>query len=291
MSATVSNPAHLSPTAADGRIEVAPGVEIAFIDRGKGQPVVLIPGWTFTKEMFEKQIDALSQHYRVISYDPRAQGSSSFVMEGNDYETHGHDLTVLLKLLKVQNPVLVGWSAGAHAAWSFIRRNGVNSVAANIVIDMPPKCLCTDPDLWVHGTLDEVAAIHTIFLRDAKGQAEFIKRHAETALVQRNLYPDELDWIVGQSLATKPLIAAQLFASFMFSDHTAQAISIARAKPTLFFISQGWSGKAIPYMQRMLPETKYVVFGGGMMFWEYPDAFNQVLLDFIRQNVSQNIGG
>jgi pimeloyl-ACP methyl ester carboxylesterase len=31
-----------------GRIEVAPGVELAYTERGSGPPVVLLPGWTMS---------------------------------------------------------------------------------------------------------------------------------------------------------------------------------------------------------------------------------------------------
>ncbi len=276
---------HLSLPAHDGFVTVAPGVTLAYMDRGEGQPIVFLTGWACTKEIFEKQLAGLYRSYRVITYDPRSQGGSSFTLEGNDYITHAQDLAMLLDHLGVKNPILVGWNAGAHTAWSYIKLRGPEAIAANVTIDAMPKCLSPEPDAWVEGSLETIAAIHTVYLRDAAGQASFVRGHAETVLVQRSLTDAELDWMVGLSLSTRPLVAAQLFASYAFSDRTAQAINIARKRPTLLVASQNAAEKSSAFVKRLLPETKYVMFGGNLMFWEYPDAFNQVLDEFIRLNV------
>jgi pimeloyl-ACP methyl ester carboxylesterase len=199
--------------------------------------------------------------------------------------THAEDLAALIDGLNITNPILVGWGAGAHTAWGFIRLRGAAAIAANVTIDMPPKCLSYDSDVWVEGPLDEIAAIHTVFLRDARGHADYIRNYAENVMVQRNLYPEELAWIVKQSTGTRYLIAAQLFASCMFADHTSEAIAIAQHRPTLFYVAQHWSNKAVPFLKRLMPESRYVVFGGHMMFWEHPDAFNEVLDEFIELHV------
>lgn len=71
----------------------------------------------------------------------------------------------------------------------------------------------------------------------------------------------------------------------MFSENTAPAIAAVRAKPTLYFIAQNWTEKALPYFKTVLPETKAVVLGGMMMFWEQPEAFNRAIDEFISNNV------
>jgi pimeloyl-ACP methyl ester carboxylesterase len=280
---------HLSPEMNDGRITVAPGVKLSYVDRGRGAPIVFVPGWTFTKEVFEKQISEFSRKYRVISYDPRSQGASATTAEGNDYLTHAQDLAALLDGLQVRNPVLVGWSAGAHATLGFIKLRGPEAVAAHVVIDMPPKCMSYETEAWIEGTLEEISAVHTLYLRDGKGHADYIKLYAETVMVQRNLLPEELNWIVGLATKTKPLVAAQLFASCMFQDNNAAAVAVAKARPTLYFVAQHWAAKAVAHLKYLLPETKYVVFGGHMMFWEHPEAFNRVLDEFIQRSSTYGV--
>lgn len=267
------------------QVAVAPGVELACIDCGQGPAIVFIPHWTFTKEVFWRQIEALSPDHRVIAYDPRSQGKSTFSLEGNDYITHAHDLAALLAALDVVDPVIVGWGAGAHTAWGLVTLKGPEAMAALIVIDAPPKSLSTHRSDWTEGTLDELAAIHTLFLRDAKGHANFMRRYLETVMVQRRMEPEEVEWLLSQSLSTNPLVAAQLYASYMFSDHTNAAVAVARARPMLFFVAQGWADVAGPFIETMLPESRYVVFGGRMMFWEHHAAFNHVLGEYLRTRV------
>ncbi|MDR3521943.1 MAG: alpha/beta hydrolase [Acidocella sp.] len=276
---------HLSSLKEDGRVAVAPGVELSYVDQGAGQPIVFIPGWTFSKNVFEKQIKPLSKKYRVITYDPRSQGGSSQSPDGNDYLSHADDLVKLLDTLDVKNPVLVGWAAGCHTSLGYVKLKGAHAVAAHVSIDAPPRSMTFERDAWVEASLEEVSAVHTLYLRDVRGQAQYLRHYVETILVQRNLEFHELSWIMAQALKTPPLVAAQLFASCMFSDNLASAIALSRNKPTLYIIAQHWAEKAQRYLRTILPEAKTVVFGGRMMFWEYPEAFNRVLDEFIQNNV------
>ena len=60
-----------------GRITVADGVEIAYAERGSGLPLVLVPGWTMSGEVFEHQLTELASSFRVITFDPRSHGRST----------------------------------------------------------------------------------------------------------------------------------------------------------------------------------------------------------------------
>jgi pimeloyl-ACP methyl ester carboxylesterase len=93
-------------------IEVEPGVELYYEDYGQGTPLLFVPGWTFTGEVFEHQVAHFAATHRVIVVDPRGQGRSSVTLHGNDYATHGADLAKLIKALELRDVVLVGWSFG-----------------------------------------------------------------------------------------------------------------------------------------------------------------------------------
>ena len=55
--------------------KVVLGVDIYYEDVGKGVPLVLIPGWTFTTRVFDHQFAAFSGSHRVIAFDPAATGA------------------------------------------------------------------------------------------------------------------------------------------------------------------------------------------------------------------------
>ena len=93
--------------------EVEPGVELYYEDHGNGSPLVFVPGWTFTTEVFTHQFAHFSENHRVVSFDPRSQGRSTLTLQGNDYGTQSADLCKLIDHLGLKDPVLVGWSAAS----------------------------------------------------------------------------------------------------------------------------------------------------------------------------------
>lgn len=83
-------------------LEVEPGVELYYEDSGEGPPLVLVPGWSFTTEVFTHQFAHFSKSHRVVSFDPRSQGRSTVTLHGNDYETQSTDLAKLIDHLELE---------------------------------------------------------------------------------------------------------------------------------------------------------------------------------------------
>ncbi len=262
-------------------VEVASGVELFVQDVGSGDPIVFIPGFTFTTEVFEKQVEHFSKTNRVIVVDPRSHGRSTVVLHGNDYVTHGTDLGVVLQSLDIQNPILVGWSFGCFTVWEYAKQFGYDKVKAAILVDMLPKSLSTSADDWVEGSLDDIAAIYNAYLIHSKGQREFITSYITSVMVQRELGQEELTWLVEQSLKTPYYIAGNLFASGMFADYREAAKLVSESIPTLTIVAEHWSETAIAYTNKLTPKSKVEVLGGHMMFWEHSDIFNQLVGDFL----------
>jgi pimeloyl-ACP methyl ester carboxylesterase len=103
-------------------------VELAYIDRGKGQPVLLVHGFPLDHTMWNAQIDALADRCRVIAPDLRGFGKSSLgdadPNAGVSMERYSDDLVELLDKLAIEEPiVLVGFSMGGYVAWQFVRKH------------------------------------------------------------------------------------------------------------------------------------------------------------------------
>ena len=272
-------------------LEVAPGVEIFFQDSGptdaERPALIFVPGWTFSSEIFSHQIAHFSKSYRVIVPDPRSQGRSTVTISGNDYPTHANDLKQLIGHLGLKRFVLIGWSFGCLETWGYIKANGIDAVAGHICIDLPPKPLSTNADDWVEGPLDDIAAGYHTFLRTPQGQREFVQWYADEVMVQRDLSADEMSWLVAQSLRSPPYVAAALFASGNFSNYLPEAKILDKSRPSLFVVAEHWSATAVPYLARTLPNTKVEILGGHLMFWEYPQKFNQLLDEFLAKASSK----
>ena len=263
-------------------VKVEPGVEIFVQDVGQGDPIVLIPGWTFTTEVFHKQIEHFQKTNRVIAIDPRSHGRSSVTMHGNDYVTHGTDLAKVIEALGLVDVTLVGWSFGCLTMWEYVRQHGTRNVKSFVFVDLSPKPLSTNHEQdWVEGPLDEIAAAYNYYTRDAEKQREFISGYATGVMVQRELAENELSWIIEQSLKTPPYIAANLFASGMFSDYRVEAKVASESVPTLTIVAEHWAETAKRFMEKHAPESAVEVLGGHMMFWEHAERFNELLTPFL----------
>ncbi len=265
-------------------IEVDSGVELFIHEEGIGEPIVFIPGFTFTTEVFSKQIEFFSRTNRVIVIDPRSHGRSTMSIQGNDYITHGVDLNIVLQALDVKNATLVGWSFGCLTVWEYIKQNGFDNIKSLILVDMPPKSLSTNESEWVEGALDDIAVIYNTYLRNSSGQREFITNYITQVMVKRNLEKEELTWLVEQSLKTPYYIASNLFASGMFSDYREAAKKASQAVPTLTVVAEHWADRAVCYTQQLTPESKVEVLGGHMMFWEYSERFNEIVKKFLKES-------
>lgn len=264
-------------------IKVEPGVEIFVQDVGSGDPIVFIPGWTFTTEVFHKQVEHFQKTNRVIVIDPRSHGRSSITMHGNDYVTHGSDLAKVIEVLELRNVTLVGWSFGCLTIWEYIRQNGTQNIKSQVLVDLSPKPLSTNHEQdWVEGPLDEIGAVYSTYLRDSEKQREFVTAYVTDVMVQRELEEGELNWIVEQSLKTPHYVAANLFAAGMFSDYREEAKLGSDAIPTLTVIAEHWADKAKSFVEQHAPKSAIEVLGGHLMFWEHDEKFNQIVEKFIR---------
>jgi len=98
------------------------GVEIAYLDQGQGEPVVLIHGFASTKEvnwLNPGWIATLTgAGRRAIALDNRGHGASSKLYDPADYHsaTMAEDARALLDHLGIDRADIVGYSMGARIA-------------------------------------------------------------------------------------------------------------------------------------------------------------------------------
>jgi pimeloyl-ACP methyl ester carboxylesterase len=97
------------------------GTTFHYLDRGHGMPVVLVHGFPLDSRIWEAQVEALSDRYRVIAPDLRGFGQSS----SNDpftIESLADDLHALLKEIGALPAVLAGLSMGGYVALAFAKK-------------------------------------------------------------------------------------------------------------------------------------------------------------------------
>lgn len=102
------------------------GFEIYYEDRGSGPVVVFVSGYMGITDIWQHQIDALSDQYRTIALDNRGYGRSAKPESPDAYsiEQHAADLRAVLDAAGVDTPaVLIAHSMGGFTASAFTLAN------------------------------------------------------------------------------------------------------------------------------------------------------------------------
>ena len=95
-------------------------VEIAYLDQGEGDPIILVHGFASTKEINwvnPSWFTTLGRAgYRVIALDDRGHGASEKLYDPADYDTEkmADDVRALMDHLGIQRADVMGYSMGAR---------------------------------------------------------------------------------------------------------------------------------------------------------------------------------
>ena len=101
------------------------GVQLAYVDRGHGEPIVLAHGFLHDYRVWPAQVETLSKQYRVIAYSQRYRYPFAPAPENADISRAAsvEDLAALIQRLKLGRVHLVGHSGGAALILSLARKH------------------------------------------------------------------------------------------------------------------------------------------------------------------------
>lgn len=94
----------------------------AYVESGRGEPLVLIHGVGLNKQVWEPQLNAFSNQYRVIAYDTLGHGKSPVPGEDLTLDDYFKQLVDLLDTLEIDRINLCGHSMGALITIGFALR-------------------------------------------------------------------------------------------------------------------------------------------------------------------------
>lgn len=110
--------------ASAGEVErvAANGTELAYVETGRGAPVVLVHGGLQDYRLWKAHLGVFGQHYRAIAYSRRNHFPNAVSADGaSDMmgDVHGDDLAALIERLGLGRVHVVAHSGGALAALFF----------------------------------------------------------------------------------------------------------------------------------------------------------------------------
>lgn len=162
------------------------GQQIHYSDTGGDGPVVILAhGFLMDLEMFEHQVAALRDRYRVITWDERGFGKTVFDGNSFTYWDSAADCIGLLDHLGIDRAVVGGMSQGGFLSMR-AALTAPERVRALILLDTAagldsPEVLAGNQgmvDMWLSaGPVDELAqAVATIIIDDPVEDAKWIAK-------------------------------------------------------------------------------------------------------------------
>ena len=117
-----------------------------YIEKGEGQPVILLHGWFHDLQMWSRNIDALAESFKIYAIDLWGFGYSTREMLDWGYPLMADQLLKFMDALGIEKATLIGQSMGAGTSILFCtqHRERVNKIVLETSGGMPnPPLLMT----------------------------------------------------------------------------------------------------------------------------------------------------
>jgi len=255
---------------------VIDGITVGYTDQGNGTPLVFIHAFPLSKTMWQPQVDALKDTYRVITIDLGGHGESDIVLWNDTLDDYAKNVIRLLDHLGIVQAVFVGLSMGGYTLFS-IYRHYADRVKALVLADTRAQA-DTEEGKAGRQSMAEVA-----FKDSASAIADLMlpKLLAPATIEQR---PEIVEQVRQMILQTSTAgIVVDLVAMAARPDSTDLLSTITC--PTLVIV--GEDDQATPvaesqYIAQRIPGSTFVTIpqAGHLSNFEQPAAFNQALNSF-----------
>lgn len=242
---------------------------------GEGRPVVFAHGAGGTHLSWWQQVPVLSGHVQCITFDHRGFGYSRDADGGPGRAAFVEDLRGLLDHLDIERASLVGQSMGGWTSLGFASKYP-ERVEALVLCDTPGGY--SDPEVaaLMAERPDEIAAF----------AASFAEREPLLAFLYREIQRSTLD--------RTPEGAPRSIGGLLEATTDIDPV-VEHGIPTLFIVGEEDSifpPAALRAMHRKMPGSEFALVEGAghSVYFEKPDVFNHLLLDFLRRHVLETKG-
>jgi len=282
-----SGAARSAPTVA----AAMPGERLAHISIqsiGKGSPIVLIPGLSTPRSVWEGAVPELARDHRVILVqvngfagdDPGANLKGA-VLEGIVEDLHGYIASKHLKHVRI-----IGHSMGGLAALMFARAHPDEVDRVMVVDALPFFAVLIDPDATVD-TVRPTAEMMRTKIASAYGKP------ADPAMIEANvkslaLKPESIARMKQWAAAADPRVTAEALYEDLTTDIRPQLVGITT--PVTLIVP--WTDKSfgeertLAFYKRQyatLPSVTFVGIGnaGHFVMLDQPESFAVAVRNFV----------
>lgn len=262
-------------------LETEAGVKLYYEEHGKGRPIIFIHGVMMSGRFFAKQIPYFSRAYQMITLDLRGHGKSSKVPYGHTIAQYAKDLKRFIKIKKLQDVILVGWSMGAFVLWDYIDQFGTENVKALVLVDQSPSDYRW-PD-WEYGAFD-FAAITSVMQAIQEDQCSF-NRDFIYRMFKKKPNSEDHQWMLEEMNKLPAAIASTIIFNQTAVDYREKLSNVDIATLLCFGTVGFFPVEAGKYMQRKIPNSKLIAFKNSshLPFLEETERFNRELDVFLQR--------
>ena len=258
------------------------GVQLHVVETGnlKGRPILFVHGVSQCSQQWSRQMDShLAENHRLVAMDMRGHGLSGKPHEGyNDSKLWADDVNAVIHALKLDHPVLSGWSYGPLVFLDYIRHYGEDQIGGLQIVGGVSK-LGSQEAMSV--LTSEFLSVVPLFLSPDQ---ETCVRGLEGLLrlcFMQELLPSEFSFMLAYNTSVPAYVRQGLFSRSFSNDDLLRKIS----KPVLLThgtadaivkcIAVDQHKAAMPHAQVHLMENT-----GHGPFWDDAPGFNKRLHEF-----------
>ena len=258
------------------------GTQLHLVETGNssGRPILFIHGFSQSSFSWSRQMSSdLADDYRLVAMDMRGHGLSDKPREGyTDSRMWADDVNAAIQALRLDHPILCGWSYGPLVILDYIRHYGEDSISGVNFVGAVTK-LGTDEATSVL-TPEFLNLVPGFFATDAEESVRSLESLLRMCLA-REPSAEDLYLMLGYSVSVPPYVRQALFSRSFDNEDLLPKIR----KPVL--ITHGSDDavvKPASVDQHMAgladAEIQMIANAGHAPFWDDAPTFNQHLRAF-----------
>ena len=257
--------------------------EIAYTDSGSGLPLVWIHGHPFNRSMWQPQLDAFRDKFRVIAPDLRGFGESTSTEHPTSFAIYAQDVVAFLSLLGIESFILGGLSMGGQIALDLYRQFP-ERVQGLILADTFAQLDTAEKKQWRYDLASQI---------ESEGMARYAQEVLPKMVSQSTLEakPDIASHVLQMMRTTPPQGAADaLRVRAERSDYVPLLPNIKI--PSLIVVGSNDEFTPLADAELMhhginISTLRVISDAGHMPNLEQPEAFNNTVSDFLTSFTAQ----
>jgi non-heme chloroperoxidase len=265
----------------------ANGTELAYVELGKGDPIIFVHGALQDYRMWSEHLPKFADRYRAIAYSRRNHFPSDVSPDGmpdGAADAHGEDLAAFVRALGLSKVRIVAHSAGAHAALFFAAMHP--DMIVSLALNEPPAMglltgVSNTADMLKEWGSNQAPAREAFKAGDTKaGIPLFVNAVGGPGAYERRSDADKkmnLDNVASSQADATTKRPRPVFTCEMAKAITAPTLlSNGERSPKFFYL-------IMDQLESCLPNRERIVVAGSShtVPAENPDAYDQAVITFL----------